>query len=355
MKELKGRYLQFGFIFILMSCGQAQQRGPVLPSSSVEEKGTDEDYYNNPYSGKEATRLDKELSNKRRSSGGTRSPSHTTGLGRLDIDRHLDSTVYIYTPVVLCEIESERDQHKTCTEACDTSLSCFLGCKDDTTCEDTWYIFGSGVFAVSKSQILTNHHVVEEAILGDFLNEQDDKFGYAINTFIETHSGDEILVKEVKWYDENDDVALIELVESASGVFIPPHGSLSKLDLLDELFTIGNPSNIKWTVSKGHLTNKKIDLCNCFAHSIPIGGGNSGGPIFDMKGNLVGLIAKTLGAYDNLNFGPHIDRIKELIRNNGGTSGPSLLSSSTRRLSRRERRDYVQNLKKLARKAEVLE
>ena len=50
--------------------------------------------------------------------------------------------------------------------------------------------------------------------------------------------------------------------------------------------------------------------------SIPIGKGNSGGPVFNSQGKLVALIAFSRVGYNNLSAGPHIDRIKKLIRLN---------------------------------------
>ena len=93
-----------------------------------------------------------------------------------------------------------------------------------------------------------------------------------------------------------DDVALVQLSNPISGAISADLGSKSDLRVLDELFTIGNPSGRKFVASLGHLTKKNPTRkecfgINCILHSIPNLGGNSGGPIFNYEGKLVGLIA----------------------------------------------------------------
>ena len=99
---------------------------------------------------------------------------------------------------------------------------------------------------MSGDTVLTNHHVVPEAI-GTYT--ENSKHYYNIFTSIENFSGQSTLLTAVNWYDEDDDVALIQLSESIDAD-VPTLGTLSSLKLLDELFTIGNPLGMKWTASK---------------------------------------------------------------------------------------------------------
>ena len=265
----------------------------------------------------------------------------------IDLDDYFDAAVYIYSNVVSCSTSASRDAVETCIDAC-SDATCIEKCLTTNSC-DTGIFLGSGVFQ-SNTKVLTNHHVVEPAIDGKWKDSTNSIYYLHLDSYVESHDGDQSLVKRIEWYDTGSDVALIELNNSISSAFIPPHGSLSDIRPLTEVFTIGNPENFKWTASKGEITNiSPRGYLDLIFFSIPIGRGNSGGGIFTMDGKLVGLVAfLTEGNYndffDNLNGGPHIDKITTLIRNGGGTSGPSLLSASQRQFSRSQERNYIEDL-----------
>ncbi len=304
-------------------------------------------------------------SSSRRSSSSSSSRSGFSFLStnpNLSVEDYLDTAVYIYKLVGVCDSASSETTHKNCVLG-DPDVETDLGCLDpdtyntvtavnacidtcDTanTCITTGY-HGSGVFQTSSS-VLTNHHVIRE-VIGAYTVA--GKHRYNMLTIAENHSGNREVLSSVAWYDDEDDIALGVLVRALPNTKVPDHGSLDSLKLLDELWTIGSPNGIKWTSSKGHLTNKNPSRpleydgyrCNaCITFDIPIGGGNSGGPVFNNQGELVGLVAFSSITHNNLNGGPHIDRIKHLLSQNG--SGD--LSATSRRargvtssLSRRER------------------
>ena len=258
-----------------------------------------------------------------------------TGSG-LRIEDYLRTSVFLYTLIGECESSTNKATHKSCVEACLTTggsglRSCIRVC--DNANSQACSTLGqacSGVFQ-QKNHILTNHHCIEVEI-ADYTDPTNNKFYYSFGTVVENHSGQRTTLKNIKWYDTTDDIALAELTASLSKAVVPTFGSVSDLSLLDELFTIGNPDSIKWTASLGELTNKNppASLCrNCITHSIPVGDGNSGGPVFNHEGHLVALIAASLDGYDNVNFGPHIDRIKHLIRRSGSNDVTNLASRNS--------------------------
>ena len=208
----------------------------------------------------------------------------------------------------------------TCVSSCD-SVACSDACGTDNHCDRLIFSIGSGVF-VANDQVLTNHHVIESAVSP--IIEDNSHFTFSPLVAVKNYSDENpSLAKRITWYDTENDIALVELASSLPSARRPAFGSLSQLRLLDKLITIGQPNGLRWTVSSGELTNKRHFKCaHCIAHSIPTGGGNSGGPIFNDKGELVGLHAGSIGKvgeykYDNLGYGPHIDRIKRLLSLNG--------------------------------------
>lgn len=277
-----------------------------------------------------------------------------------DLNDYFDATVYIYSILQQCQTSQAVDDNKICLGNCSTA-DCIEQCFLDNGCV-SWLSYGSGVF-ISNSEVLTNHHIVEEAIEGTW--EENGMFWGHLDSYVESYRGTRTLVERVKWYEEDDDVALIELNNPVSTAFIPPHGAVGDLEPLTEVFTIGNPGGIKWTASRGEITN--IDSSrfpmtneNLIFHSIPIGGGNSGGGVFTFDGKLVGLIAKILRdgdlliKHDHLSHGPHIDRIKDLISRGGGVAGPNLLTRSQTQLARSQERAYIEDLEEAFANARVL-
>ncbi|MCY4512129.1 MAG: serine protease [Bdellovibrionales bacterium] len=273
----------------------------------------------------------------------------------LEAEDYLDTVAYIYSLIGICNSPGSITAHKTCVENCVSSSNlqnCFSTCNATHSCAIE-SAFGSGTF-MSETTVLTNHHVVEEAIAS---YTSGGKHYYNIFTSVENHSGDDALLTSVKWYDENDDVALIEISPSLD-VDVPSFGSLSSLRLLDELFTIGSPIGMKWTASLGHLTNKnpeKVNDCeNCIIYSIPTFSGSSGGPVFDSDGDLVAIHAFVLtsdpdedaSVRTQFRGGPHIDRIKELFDENKVTeSHRSDMSEALEKYSVREQRNIADSIK----------
>ena len=281
----------------------------------------------------------------------------------LNIEDYLDTAVYILGLNGICDSANDISDHKTCVLAClddpDTAVTCAGTCDTTHSCRtptrDGNFTgpAGSGVF-VSQTKILTNHHVIEEAIG----YEREGKHHYNILTSVYNHSGGFTLLSSVEWYDDENDIALGVLVSSLSGADVPSHSSLSAVRLGEELFTIGNPAGVRWTVSKGHLTNKNpgtitydggYSCRHCITFSIPIGRGNSGGPVFDSRGRLIGLVSYESPSHRNLSGGPHIDRIKHLL-SSGGTgdlSAVRLLNAEIRSLSRSRQRALARAVKDL--------
>ena len=79
------------------------------------------------------------------------------------------------------------------------------------------------------------------------------------------------------------------------------------------------------------------------------------GPIFNADGELVGLISagpidEVFGDIHHLNFGPHIDRIKQLIDNPPRSSSQNTVQTMSfnreyKKLSRREKNRQAENIK----------
>ena len=282
--------------------------------------------------------------------------SRSENFPSVSVDEDLfDSVVAIYDLLYICPTSGGavdatlKSSVENCVVACsDPDInpidSCLRACQDDDGDSSTGDFVvngnnyecvaeigvGSGVFQ-AKDKVLTNHHVVYRLLNNndELLNNKNEpvsnsatRFRFRALSAVKSYGGGTQIIEsnDIQWYDTASDIAFLNLDNAISSARPVRLGSLDDLRVLDPLVTIGQPAGHKWIISQGQLTSKNYSTnkCrHCIAHSIPIGGGNSGGPIFDRDGKLVGLIAITNRGYDNLSAGPHIDRIKHLLDHDG--------------------------------------
>ena len=140
---------------------------------------------------------------------------------------------------------------------------------------------GTGFFITNDGYLLTNHHVVEGAS----------------HISIKIEKG--WLSAKVVKVDNQNDLAVLKV----DGKFVAlPVVSSRKVGLGDEVFTVGFPQidvqGVSAKYTKGNissLTGIKDDLRK-FQISVPIQPGNSGGPLVDEYGNVVGVVVQQLNA-----------------------------------------------------------
>lgn len=172
---------------------------------------------------------------------------------------------------------------------------------------------GTG-FALNNGYIVTNYHVIENAksisiqgIKGDFMSHYNA-------TIIAT--------------DKYNDLALLQISDNRFNGFgtIPYNVKTSISDVGEEVFVLGYPltstmgDEIKLTT--GVISSKtgfQGDV-SLYQISAPIQPGNSGGPLFDNKGNLIGIVnAKHKGA-ENVGYAIKTSYLKNLIESSIHTS-----------------------------------
>jgi len=186
-------------------------------------------------------------------------------------------------------------------------------------------VIGSGVIFSTDGYILTCDHVVagsKKVIV--VVDDYDDP--------TVQHEYD----AEVVGTDEPTDVAVIK-IERKEPFNAAPLGSSDSLKIGQDICAIGNPVELEKTITKGIVSGKNRDLGGD-AYVLPsiqfdaaVNPGNSGCPLFDMYGNVVGIVNIKIvyGAeIDNLGFAISIDQAKpiidELLENGSITSRPML-------------------------------
>ena len=136
---------------------------------------------------------------------------------------------------------------------------------------------GSGFILTENGYVVTNAHVVEGAT--------------AIT--VSTHAGEELAAKLVG-SDATNDVAVLKV--EAQGLPAVTVGSSTELIVGDQVVAIGNPlGELTSTMTVGYVSAKDRDVTtdgttiNMIQTDAAINSGNSGGPLFNMKGEVVGI------------------------------------------------------------------
>lgn len=179
--------------------------------------------------------------------------------------------------------------------------------------------WGGTGFALKDGYIVTNHHVVEDAntisirgIKGDFQRSYD---------------------AEVVAIDKINDIALLKVTSESFTGFgnIPYNVKTSISEVGEDVFVLGYPltstmgDEIKLTT--GVISSKtgfQGDV-SLYQISAPVQPGNSGGPLFDGKGNIVGIVSAKHQGAENVGYAIKTSYLRNLIESYVSTS---LLPSS---------------------------
>jgi outer membrane protein assembly factor BamD (BamD/ComL family) len=157
---------------------------------------------------------------------------------------------------------------------------------------------GSGFF-VRPGQVLTNLHVVEGAARAE------------VRTF--EGKGKTYLVEGLAALDEEGDLALLSVGMPAERTSVadvtgdvPEEG--------ESVFVIGNPLRLEGSVSDGIVSavREVPSLGRIVQITAPISHGNSGSPVFNMKGQVVGVVTIRVMNGQNINLALGASRFAEL-------------------------------------------
>lgn len=136
---------------------------------------------------------------------------------------------------------------------------------------------GSGFVLDASGLIVTNNHVIEEA----------DEIIVSFN------DGQKLKVEEVVGRDSKTDLALLR-VKPEKPLTAVSFGDSGKMRVGDWVMAIGNPFGLGGTVTVGIISAKKRDINagpydEFLQTDAAINRGNSGGPLFDMDGSVIGI------------------------------------------------------------------
>ena len=149
--------------------------------------------------------------------------------------------------------------------------------------DKTWGGMGTGFFVNETGQVLTNYHVIHRAhrILV-WLYDRDDLNYY---------------VGEVIGNDPVADLALLQLKLPEHKLPVPYltiEADLDKMEVSSEVYAVGHPMGLDWSITKGIINNLTrtgviTPYVHIIQHTAQMNQGNSGGPLLNLEGNVVGV------------------------------------------------------------------
>ena len=176
--------------------------------------------------------------------------------------------------------------------------------------------YGSGVIISTKGYVLTNNHVVEnnenlEAILS---------YKYNLDGYEEYVHPIEIIKQ-----DKVKDLALIK-INNPRTALRPINISRKVPAIGSQVHAIGHPDLEVWSYTTGYISQIRDEyewsyedefehMANVYQTQTPVAEGNSGGPLLNNHGNLVGI--NTFGDSENdfQNFSVTVDEIIKFLIN----------------------------------------
>ena len=169
---------------------------------------------------------------------------------------------------------------------------------------------GSGVIVSADGYIITNNHVINGADIVDI----------TLNT-------KKTLKATVVGTDPTTDLALLKI----EGADLPhlPYGNSDNIDVGEWALAVGNPFNLRSTVTAGIISAKgrNINILNRNNTDLPpiesfiqtdaaVNPGNSGGALVNINGELIGIntaIQSNTGSYTGYSFAVPVNIVKKVI------------------------------------------
>lgn len=200
---------------------------------------------------------------------------------------------------------------------------------DVTLKKDISIASGSGFFITTGGILATNAHVVDGA--------------EKIEVTITNEVGNFTYKAKVLLVDAKNDVALLQIEdEKFKGLNQIPFGIIEQTDVGEKVFTIGFPLNdvmgSNFKVTDGIISSKTgiADDIRYYQISVPLQPGNSGGPLFNKEGNVIGLTSARLNSQaigtniENVNYAiksSYLLNLYNMLPNPSKLSGTSLVAS----------------------------
>ena len=153
----------------------------------------------------------------------------------------------------------------------------------------------TGFVYTSDGKIITNYHVIDEAY-----------------SAVITINGTTYAIKQILAFDKNIDLAILKI--DATGL-IAANVCKQPVKTGETVYAIGSSRGLTNTYSQGIITyaDRVVDGVSHIQHDASITHGNSGGPLINVYGEVIGINTWGISDSQNLNFAVFTDEIDNLV------------------------------------------
>jgi len=157
---------------------------------------------------------------------------------------------------------------------------------------------GSGAIFDSTGLVVTNHHVIEDATRATIITYDGERYSVGIVGFSRRH-----------------DLAVLQIM--ANETFSEfDFGNSDRLKAGQKVVALGNPAGLSFTATEGIVSSplrEASDGLEYIQTDVTLNPGNSGGPLIDSSGDLVGLVDFKIGGYEELGFAIPSNRVEDIV------------------------------------------
>ncbi len=145
-------------------------------------------------------------------------------------------------------------------------------------------VSGSGFILTSDGYILTNYHVIEDAYLA------------GVDVKVILHDGTRY-DSQIIGVEADNDVAVLKI--DATGLSAATLGNSDGLRVGDTIYAVGNPlGELEFSMTTGHVSAKDRSIAtdssgtsiSMFQIDAAVNSGNSGGPVYNARGEVIGIV-----------------------------------------------------------------
>src|SRR5262245_12017201 len=166
---------------------------------------------------------------------------------------------------------------------------------------------GSGVLISADGKVMTAAHVV-----------------HAMDEISVEFLGGETVRARVTASEPAADLSLLQLDRVPPASKVAPMADSNSVQVGDEVIIVGAPYGLSYSLSVGHISArwapntvyKTMPLAEFFQTDAVINTGNSGGPMFNMKGDVIGIVSHNIsksGGSEGLGFVVTLNTAKQLL------------------------------------------
>ncbi len=156
---------------------------------------------------------------------------------------------------------------------------------------------GTGFLITNNGYIVTNAHVLSGAHYANIYTSENNK-----------HSSDLV------GYDIDMDIALLKIGGSFSSLEL---GNSNDVKVGEKVIAIGNPLGLSFTATEGIISARDRTGTNnlpyYFQTDVSLNPGNSGGPLIDTSGNVIGINNFKISGAENIGFALESNYIRQTI------------------------------------------